>query len=223
MARTTIAAPLQQQPRHCHLLTKLSAELRNNIYELCLIDPARNDHGPVYIERDADDLDQIPKHSLALLATCRQIYHEAAGLFYNNLHIGFLTPCDCRTFLADNGSKHVTAIKQLSVMIGNYDRGSQALEFVKMLAPMTQLKKLTFDIQAGGIDEDEPLDSILGVVEELKQGIARLPAVEEVLLDTWTLRYEVVIVGDTPQKAKLDAIKNALGADVVERVKIRGR
>lgn len=77
---TTVKPPTQDAAADCKLLSSLPAELRTYIWELTLSVNSSTSSG------DRVCITHVPKRQrtvLNLIATCRQIYDEAAAIFYD--------------------------------------------------------------------------------------------------------------------------------------------
>lgn len=78
--------------QHQSILFGLPGELRTYIYELVLVSGvARQPFGVVHVSKTTayERLRQRSKSVLTLLETCRRIYQEAVGIFYEQIHLSF--------------------------------------------------------------------------------------------------------------------------------------
>ncbi|KAK4626366.1 hypothetical protein CLAFUW4_03980 [Fulvia fulva] len=222
MAPITISPPLPASQPHSLFLSKLCPELRNTIYELALSNTTYTGGAtcwPIYIEGGPlEDRYEVSKQPLALLATYRQIYHEAAGFYFNIHHIGFLVPHGCYAFSAEVGARHVEAVKILTVMCGAGEAGEQAREFVKAAVGFARLEVLTLRIQEEeGVDGDEVLGLVVDAVTELEEEVEKLVVLGEVVVDAEPLGVVPGVVGVVPQFGKLERVRVALNEGVTKK------
>jgi hypothetical protein len=140
------------------LLTKLPAELRALVWEFTLqVTPTNTDntHGVVWLTPDPRPRPSV----LSLLLVCRQIYHEAADIFYtiNQLAVDVAIPGEegpgparlshdvqgsLAHFLKTLSPRRLRSIHSLSIWLGKGYATSETWEFPRQLAANTSLKRL---------------------------------------------------------------------------------
>ncbi|KAK4504689.1 hypothetical protein PRZ48_002650 [Zasmidium cellare] len=185
-------------------LAKLPGELRNNIYEFALLAPKGIElcfiKAPVQDNRQTDSTLQtrpLPPHGISpnLLATCKQIRHEALPALFANTFIiplnwEFLlaNATSAATALANWAAKHSTSAHPIKNIQFNYvDLGVEELNgittfsklLLRLLKPtgITPSIPLSFDLMLRAMDFDSThiahLDLGLKTAAENRKAISK--------------------------------------------------
>ncbi|KAF7192720.1 hypothetical protein HII31_05946 [Pseudocercospora fuligena] len=150
MARAEVIAGPQAHDQEACPLFALPGEIRTYIYELVLLAGVLRDNGGLVKLEKRTQIGMLiqPPSVLSLLATCRIIQYEAAGIFYEKIHLEFTCSTKAsierdREFFKTLSQPRLDGISVLSI---TKRRINNIAWLCKQLKQLSSLKDLNFTI-----------------------------------------------------------------------------
>ncbi|KAK5739214.1 hypothetical protein LTR17_005515 [Elasticomyces elasticus] len=149
-----LKAPPKRRGRKSFPFLSLSAELRNEIYELHLslagtVQPSTKE--PTSASRKAAVLvnGKVPDSVLSLLAVNRQIHDEALGIFYNRNPLSFEDTLHLHAFMVCLGNQRLESVRDITVHYADLSSGGRSLSELVFgqLKRMKNLRRLQIIMQ----------------------------------------------------------------------------
>ncbi|KAK5724021.1 hypothetical protein LTR17_013683 [Elasticomyces elasticus] len=147
-------APAKPRGKKAFPFLSLSAELRNQIYELHLTVPGAvhpSTKAPTSASKNAARYGEgkVPESALSLLAVNRQIHDEAVGIFYNSNALVFPDTLHLHAFMLCLGSQRLESVRDITLHYADLSTGGLSLTELTFgqLKRLTNLRRLQIIMQ----------------------------------------------------------------------------